>query len=162
MSLHNNIEKLFAACKKQGIMIATVESCTAGLISGALTDVAGSSAVLDRGFVTYSNAAKSEMLGIDAALIDEHGAVSEIVAKAMAEGALMHSNAALAVAVTGIAGPDGGSDDKPVGLVHFACAMEGTDTVTEYHVFSGDRKAVRQKTVGRAIEMMLSSLRGGL
>ena len=112
--------KVVEAATARGRAIATAESCTGGLVSGALTAVAGSSAVVERGFVTYSNAAKAELLGVPAELIDRHGAVSEPVARAMAEGALVHSAAAVSVAVTGIAGPGGGSPDKPVGLVHFA------------------------------------------
>src|SRR5580698_10606896 len=111
-------------------MLATAESCTGGLIAGALTEIAGSSDVVERGFVTYSNAAKTELLGVPAALIDTEGAVSEPVARRMAEGALAHSAADLAVSVTGIAGPGGGTDKKPVGLVWFGLARRGTATRT--------------------------------
>ena len=116
---------LLDTCRKRGLRIATAESCTGGLIAALLTEVAGSSDVFERGFVTYSNAAKTQMLGVQAALIESHGAVSEAVARAMAEGALAHSAADLAVAVTGVAGPGGGSLEKPVGLVHLAVAHRG-------------------------------------
>ena len=118
-------EALIRLCTKKGLKIATAESCTGGLISALLTEIPGSSAVVDRAFVTYSNEAKADMIGVPRALIATHGAVSPQVALAMAEGALVHSMADLAVAVTGIAGPGGGSPEKPVGLVHFARARKG-------------------------------------
>lgn len=121
-------EALIAAYAAAGKRIATAESCTGGLVAGLLTAVPGSSAVLERGFVTYSNAAKTEMLGVPAALIAAQGAVSEAVARAMAEGALAHSDADIAVAITGVAGPGGGSAEKPVGLVHFGSAGTGLAT----------------------------------
>ena len=111
---------VLSACRKRGELIATAKSCTGGLVAGTLTTIPGASDVFERGFVTYSNASKSEMLGVPVWLIERHGAVSEDVARAMAGGALTHSHANLAVAVTGIAGPDGGTAEKPVGLVHFA------------------------------------------
>ena len=135
-------------------MLATAESCTGGLITACLTEVAGSSDVVDRGFVTYSNAAKNEMLGVPLAMIDEHGAVSAPVARAMAEGALARSGASITVAVTGVAGPGGGSTDKPVGLVHFGCAGNDGETMHAKHVFPGDRAAVRLATVRAAMEMI--------
>lgn len=134
-----------------GKMLATAESCTGGMIAAACTDLAGSSAWFDRGFVTYSNEAKTEMLGVDAALITAHGAVSEPVARAMAEGALAHSKADVAVAVTGIAGPSGGSVDKPVGTVWFAWAMRGRATLAECGHFAGDREAVRSQACLHAL-----------
>ena len=112
-------------CKAKKLMVATAESCTGGLVAGALTEIAGSSAVVDRGFVTYTNEAKAEMLGVPAERWRRHGAVSRETAEAMAKGALAHSRADLAVAITGIAGPGGGSAEKPVGLVHFAAASRG-------------------------------------
>ncbi|MEK9671562.1 MAG: CinA family protein [Rhodospirillaceae bacterium] len=139
----------------EGLTLATAESCTGGLIAGALTEISGSSAVVDRGFVTYSNGAKAELLGVDPALIDAHGAVSEDTARAMVSGALKHAPVDCAVAVTGIAGPTGGSPDKPVGLVHMAALRRGQDIRHERHVFPGDRAAVRQATVDRALEMLL-------
>ncbi|KYB44854.1 damage-inducible protein CinA, partial [Brucella anthropi] len=117
------------ACRKHCIMIATAESCTGGLIAGALTDIAGSSDVVDRGFVTYSNEAKNEMIGVPMDLINQVGAVSKEVAIAMAEGALNNSRAGISIAVTGIAGPGGGSAEKPVGLVHIASARKGFATL---------------------------------
>ncbi len=141
-----------------GRMIVTAESCTGGLVAGALTAIAGSSAVVERGFITYSNAAKTELLGLETSLIETHGAVSEPVARAMAEGALFRSRAAIAVAVTGIAGPGGGSADKPVGLVHFGSA--GPAGVRhEAHRF-GDigREAVRLESVRVALKLLLEQM----
>ena len=145
------------ALRARGWMAATAESCTGGLIAAALTDIAGSSDVVDRGFVTYSNAAKTDMLGVDPALIAAHGAVSAPVAEAMASGALARSWATLAISVTGIAGPGGGSAEKPVGLVWFGIARRGTDARTESHVFPGDRGAVRAATVRHALALMLAA-----
>lgn len=144
--------------RSRSLMVATAESCTGGLIAGCLTEISGSSAVVDRGFVTYSNEAKAEMLGVPATLIDEVGAVSEAVARAMADGALARSRADLTVAVTGIAGPGGGSTEKPVGLVHFGCAMTGGETLHRREVFAGDRASVRAETVRVALEMLLARL----
>ncbi|MDA1089024.1 MAG: CinA family protein [Proteobacteria bacterium] len=152
----NAAKAVLAACRNAGLKLATAESCTGGLISGCLTAVAGSSDVVDRGFVTYTNEAKSDMLGVPSGLIDTHGAVSEAVARAMAEGALMHSAARISVAVTGIAGPGGGTAEKPVGLVHIACARDGAETLHECHVFDGGRDAVRAQTVSAALEVVLA------
>ena len=135
--------------------LATAESCTGGLIAAALTHVAGSSDVVDCGFVTYSNAAKTRLLGVDAGLIARHGAVSEAVAAAMAQGALAGSGAAIAISVTGVAGPGGGSADKPVGLVWFGCARRGAGVLTVREVFAGDRGHVRAATVARAFGLIL-------
>jgi nicotinamide-nucleotide amidase len=151
-------EALLAAFRARGKQIATAESCTGGLIAATLTAIAGSSDVVDRGFVTYSNAAKSDMVGVPAAMIETHGAVSEAVARAMADGALARSLADITIAVTGVAGPGGGSAAKPVGLVWFGCARAGHDTVTWHAVFPGDRAAVRRATVARAFEMLLAAL----
>ncbi len=147
-------ERLLAACRAAGLRVATAESCTGGLIAAALTAIPGSSDVVDRGFVTYSNAAKTEMLGVPTSVIDAEGAVSEPVARRMAEGALAHSAADLAVAVTGIAGPGGGSVGKPVGLVWFGCARRGGATRTVRHVFPGDRTAIRRATVAVALALL--------
>ena len=133
-----------------GRMLATAESCTGGLIAAACTDLAGSSQWFERGFVSYSNAAKTELLGVPAALIAQHGAVSEPVARAMAEGAVAHSAARVAVAVTGVAGPTGGSPDKPVGTVWFGWCIDGV-THSELRQFAGDRAAVRTQTVRHAL-----------
>jgi nicotinamide-nucleotide amidase len=145
---------LLELCRQRGLKLATAESCTGGLIIGRLTDIAGSSDVVDRGFVTYSNAAKTEMIGVPATLIARFGAVSEAVARAMAEGALAHSNADIAIAVTGIAGPGGATPGKPVGLVHFACARRGGETRHMRQIFSGDRAAIRQGTVEAALDLL--------
>ncbi|MFT4241324.1 MAG: CinA family protein [Acidovorax sp.] len=134
-------------------MLATAESCTGGMIAAACTDMAGSSQWFERGFVTYSNAAKAQMLGVPAALIDEHGAVSEPVARAMAEGAIAHSEAQASVAVTGVAGPSGGSAAKPVGTVWFGWCVGGV-THSEVQHFSGDRAAVRAATVRHALRRL--------
>jgi len=148
---------LLDACRAKGDLIATAESCTGGLVSTTLTAVPGSSDVFDRGFVTYSNTAKSEMLDVPYWLIEKHGAVSEDVARAMAGGALTHSNASLAVAVTGIAGPDGGTPEKPVGLVHFAAGRPDGPMHHERAVF-GDlgRAEVRRRAVERALSLLRS------
>jgi nicotinamide-nucleotide amidase len=150
---------LLERLKAAELMVATAESCTGGMIAAALTDVAGSSAVVDRGFVTYSNEAKTDMLAVPADLIATHGAVSEPVARAMAEGALARSNADIAVSVTGIAGPDGGSEDKPVGTVHFGCARKGSMTVHSHQLFSGlSRADVRKASVMQAFKLIEETL----
>jgi nicotinamide-nucleotide amidase len=149
--LYSAAEATLAALRARGWMVVTAESCTGGLIAGALTEVAGSSDVVDRGFVTYSNAAKTEMLGVPAEMIAKFGAVSEEVARAMAEGALARSRAQIAISVTGIAGPGGGSADKPVGLVWFGLASAKGLTRTISHIFPGDRSAVRAAAVGAAL-----------
>lgn len=149
------VQQLAMALMQRGWMLATAESCTGGLIAAACTDVAGSSRWFERGFVSYSNAAKSELLGVPAELIAEHGAVSEPVARAMAEGALAHSAAQVSVAVTGIAGPDGGSPGKPVGTVWFGWCVDG-QTHSECRRFQGDRAAVRAQTVRHALNRLLA------
>ena len=151
--------ELLAACREKGRMIATAESCTGGLIAATLTAVAGSSDVVDRGFVTYSNEAKSELLGLPMALIEEHGAVSEAVARAMAEAALSRSRATLAVSCTGIAGPDGGSAEKPVGRVHLAAAAEGRAVIHRRCDFGGvGRDEVRTRSVAVAFALLRRQL----
>jgi nicotinamide-nucleotide amidase len=149
--------QLLSLARAKGFKIATAESCTGGLIAALLTETAGSSDVFERGFVTYSNQAKEEMLGVPGAMIRQHGAVSENVARAMAEGAIRQSAAQLAVAVTGIAGPGGGTDEKPVGLVHIAAARAGEATRHRECRF-GDvgRSQVRLATVKVALEMLAS------
>jgi nicotinamide-nucleotide amidase len=149
---------LLAAARARGLMIATAESCTGGMIAAALTEIAGSSDVVDRGFVTYSNQAKSDLLGIDPALIAAHGAVSEQVAAGMAAGALSRSRAGLTIAVTGVAGPGGGSADKPVGLVWFGRAATGQPVHTESRIFPGDRAAIRAATVLHALALLRAAL----
>jgi nicotinamide-nucleotide amidase len=147
--------EFLAAARAGGLKIATAESCTGGLICGLLTEIAGSSDVFERGFVTYSNQAKEEMLGVPAALLRQHGAVSEAVARAMAEGAIRNSTAQLSIAVTGIAGPGGGTEEKPVGLVHIAAARAGTATATRICRF-GDigRDQVRRKSIEAALALV--------
>jgi nicotinamide-nucleotide amidase len=154
-SLSADARALLARCKAQRLTIATAESCTGGLIAAALTAIPGSSAVVDRGFVTYSNEAKTEMLGVPTDLIARRGAVSAEVARAMAEGALKHSKADLTVAVTGIAGPDGGTAEKPVGLVHIAAARRGGARLHEEMLY-GDigRDNVRFETVASALALL--------
>lgn len=146
---------LIADCEERRLKIATAESCTGGLVAALLTEIAGSSKVVERGFVTYSNRAKEEMLGVPGDLIADHGAVSEPVARAMAEGALRESNANIAVAITGVAGPGGGTALKPVGLVHIAAARENRSILHEACRF-GDigRSEVRLKSVEAALALM--------
>lgn len=151
------VEQLAARLLQRRWMLATAESCSGGLIAGACTDLSGSSTWFERGFVTYSNAAKTELLGVPAALIAQHGAVSEPVARAMAEGALRHSAAQVAVAVTGVAGPSGGTPDKPVGLVWFGFALPGRVLSEKMH-FPGDRAAVRAATVRHALSRLVELL----
>ncbi|MBA4261321.1 MAG: damage-inducible protein CinA [Comamonadaceae bacterium] len=154
---HDLVEQLAATLRARGQMMATAESCTGGLIAGACTEISGSSDWFERGFVTYSNAAKSELLGVPAALIAEHGAVSEPVVRAMAAGAVANAHAHWSVAVTGVAGPTGGSAEKPVGTVWFGWATpEGV--CTEHRRFDGDRSAVRQATVTHALAGLLARL----
>lgn len=145
---------LLDLCRGLGFRLATAESCTGGLVAATLTEVAGSSDVVDRGFVVYANRAKVEMLGVREESLARFGAVSEIVAREMAEGALERSGCDLAVAITGIAGPGGGTPEKPVGLVHFAAARRGLPTRHERHVLPGDRHAVRIASVGVALRML--------
>ena len=151
--------ELIAKCREGKIKIATAESCTSGLIAGCLTSVSGSSDVFERGFNTYSNEAKNEMLGVPMEEIVAHGAVSEPVAKAMCEGALNNAPVQLTVAVAGVAGPGGGTPDKPVGTVQIASACEGKTTLNERFLFQGDRDAVRLATVEAAIKMMLHHIK---
>ncbi len=151
------VEQLAKLLQHKGYKLACAESCTGGLIASACTDLAGSSNWLERGFVTYSNEAKTEMLGVEAALIRRHGAVSEQVARAMVRGALAHSHAQVAVAVTGVAGPSGGSAAKPVGTVWFGFAAPGW-LLSETMLFLGDRAAVRQATVHHALAGLIKLL----
>ena len=149
-------EQVLLTCRKKKLKVVTAESCTGGLIAAALTAIAGSSDVVDRGFVTYSNEAKREMIGVPWDAILGHGAVSEPVARAMAAGALGRSNADIAVSVTGVAGPGGGTDEKPVGLVHFGAVRAGFEPIAERHVFPGDRDQIRRLTVLTALAMVSS------
>lgn len=148
-------ESVIITCQMKGLTIATAESCTGGLLSAALTSVPGSSEVFERGFVTYSNQAKMDMLGVAELAIQGHGAVSKRVAETMAVGALVYSGCSLSAGITGIAGPGGGSDDKPVGLVHIAVARAGfEDHIHEKHTFEGDRDEVRYQTLKRALWLL--------
>jgi len=149
--------RLARVLQDKGWMLATAESCTGGMIAATCTDLAGSSNWFERGFVVYSNEAKTELLGVDAALIETHGAVSEVVARAMAFGAVRHSRAQVSVAVTGIAGPSGGSKDKPVGTVWFGYMVDGLLS-SETQRFDGDRAAVREATVQWALRGLLQRL----
>ena len=151
--------ELLAACRDRGDTVATAESCTGGLVAAALTAIPGSSDVFERGFVTYSNSAKSEMLGVPYWLIERHGAVSEDVARAMAGGALTHSRASLGVSVTGIAGPDGGTPEKPVGLAYFAAGRR-EEPIRSERVLFGDlgRAEIRRRSVERALLLLFSLL----
>jgi len=157
LPLHALVGLVADLLQKKRWMMATAESCTGGLIAGACTDLAGSSAWFERGFVSYSNEAKTELLGVDAALIAAHGAVSEPVARAMALGALRHARAQAAVAVTGVAGPSGGSPDKPVGTVWFGWCVQGQVTA-QVQRFGGDRAAVRAATVRHALQGLAQRL----
>lgn len=150
---------LLQSCRNAGVTIATAESCTGGLIASCLTEISGSSDVVDRGFITYSNEAKNVMLDVPMSLIERYGAVSEPVARTMAEGALAHSLAVMSVAVTGIAGPGGGTEEKPVGLVHLACAKRGGETRHRAkHYGDLGRSAIREATVRTAMEMLMEHL----
>jgi len=144
-------------CRGAKLMLATAESCTGGMIAAALTDIAGSSDVVERGYVTYSNRAKTELLGVPAALISRHGAVSPEVAAAMVEGVLARAPVDLAVSVTGIAGPGGGSPQKPVGLVYLGVARRSAASRGERHVFAGDRAAIRREAVLAGLRMLLEA-----
>ena len=147
------------ACKARGILVATAESCTGGLIIALMTDLPGSSSMVDRGFVTYSNEAKMDMLGVSEQTLERHGAVSRETALEMVAGALERSRAGIALSVTGIAGPDGGSDEKPVGLVWFGIAVEGQAPFAEHRIFENrGRDYVRPETVKTALELGLAAL----
>jgi len=149
--------RLVALCRARGVTVATAESCTGGMIAAAITSIPGSSAVLDRGFVTYSNAAKTEMLGVPAALIAAVGAVSEAVAGQMAGGAKQRARVDIAVSVTGVAGPDGGSVEKPVGTVWFGLARRDGDVITRHELFAGDRAAIRAAATEYALTLLLGA-----
>jgi nicotinamide-nucleotide amidase len=157
-AIARDVQALAQALKQRAWMLATAESCTGGMIAAACTDLAGSSDWFERGFVTYSNEAKTELLGVDAGLTAQHGAVSEPVALAMAEGAVLHSRAHLAVAVTGIAGPGGGSAAKPVGTVWMAVALRGKPATATLLQLKGDRAGIRSQTVAAALRALIDTL----
>ncbi len=150
-------KKLVEALIKANMHISFCESCTGGMLSAALTEIPGSSAVFDMGFVTYANEAKNKLIGVNKALLDTYGAVSEEVAKAMAEGVVRVSGADIGVSITGIAGPDGGSEEKPVGLVYIGMCFEGKVVVTKNN-FSGSRQQIREKAMNIALSMALDEL----
>lgn len=157
--LRKKADHLIKAYTAAGLRVVTAESCTGGLIAAYLTEIPGSSVVLERGYVTYSNEAKNEAIGVEAALINQYGAVSEQVARAMALGALRHSLADIAVSVTGIAGPDGGTPTKPVGLVYFAVARKEIEPVTRCCIFEkSDRSEIRLRAVNEAFELLKLAL----
>ncbi|HEU5047447.1 MAG TPA: CinA family protein [Rickettsiales bacterium] len=156
-SLITQAQALLTQCRKNGFLLVTAESCTGGLIAALLTEIPGSSSVFERGFVTYSNAAKIAQLGVPEALLAEHGAVSAQVAQAMAQGALANSHASLSVSVTGIAGPDGGTADKPVGLVYIAVGMQKGGMFVKEFRFEGDRRQVRLATVAEALALLMDA-----
>ncbi|MER9139906.1 CinA family protein [Mesorhizobium sp. M0830] len=159
MSSSELANALLQACLKRGIMLATAESCTGGMIIAALTDIAGSSAVVERGFITYSNEAKMDMLGVSAATLETYGAVSRETAIEMAKGALARSRAGLALAVTGIAGPGGGSTEKPVGLVWFCVGLGGQAVTVQRKIFADKgRDFIRRETVRHSLELGLRAL----
>ena len=149
-------QRLIQSATNAGVTLATVESCTGGLVAGAIVSIAGSSTAFERGFITYTNEAKIEVLGVPKATLAAHGAVSRETAIAMAEGALGICPADVAVGVTGVAGPSGGTPDKPVGTVAIAVATRGEEPVCEIPRFSGDRTAVRLASVNQALDMMLA------
>ncbi len=153
--LINKAKALLTLCEKKEFMLATAESCTGGLIAALLTEIPGSSSVVERGFVTYSNEAKETALGVSVALLDSYGAVSQEVAKAMATGTLEKSNADVSIAVTGIAGPSGGSIEKPVGLVYIAVALINQKAIIHEHHFKGSRNAIRLAAVEKALDMVM-------
>lgn len=157
-SLLDKAASLLDACRARGVLLATAESCTGGLIVAALTAIAGASDVVDRGFITYSNESKTDLVGVPPELIARHGAVSEEVTRAMAEGALARSRATIAVSVTGLAGPGGGSAEKPVGLVWFGLARRGDDVASQHRLFPGDRAAIRAAIVAHAFTLIHARL----
>ena len=156
---NETVLRFIEACKSKGIMAATAESCTGGMIAAAITDIAGTSAIFDRAFITYSNEAKMEMIGVQEETLAAHGAVSKETALEMASGALARSNAAIALSVTGIAGPDGGSTEKPVGLVWFGVAVKNREPVAEKRLFENQgRDFIRTETVKTALQLGLEAL----
>ena len=154
MKLDSLAEEVLEVCRTAGLTIATAESCTGGLIGGALTAISGSSDVVDRGFITYSNEAKEELLGVSHDALETYGAVSEVVVEQMAEGGMKKAGTGLCVAVSGVAGPGGGSEEKPVGTVYLACAKKNSTTIVEKQLFDGNREQVRQLTTKRALELL--------
>ena len=160
MTIFELATAIIKLASEKNVMLVLAESCTGGMIAAALTDITGSSAVLDRGFVTYSNQAKQDLLGVSDDTLASHGAVSVETAIAMTSGALLKTPAAqLAASVTGIAGPGGGSQDKPVGLVHFSCQWRGKPAVHDHHIFTGDRDSIRKKSLRNLLTMIYNELK---
>lgn len=156
--MHSLAEELSLLLTQKNMRLVTAESCTGGMIAAAMTDRSGSSAVFERGYVTYSNEAKIEELGVKSETIETHGAVSEQTAAEMAEGALKHSHADIALSVTGIAGPNGGTPEKPVGLVYIGIALQNKTPHVVKNNFDGDRTTIRQATVEKSLEMLIDTL----
>jgi PncC family amidohydrolase len=156
--MHSLVEELSLLLTQKNMRLATAESCTGGMIAAAMTDRAGSSAVFERGYVTYSNEAKIEELGVKSETIETYGAVSEQTAAEMAKGALKNSHADIALSVTGIAGPNGGTEEKPVGLVYIGIALQNKEPHIVKNNFDGDRTTIRQATVEKALEMLIDTL----
>lgn len=154
LTLLQKAEKFLSTCRERQLKIVTAESCTGGLLAGLLTEIPGSSDVVERGFITYSNTAKTELLDIPSTLLATYGAVSKETACAMASGALNRSHANISISITGIAGPGGGTKDKPVGLVHFAVARRQHPPLHQQHCFSGDRSSIRLQAVEAALELL--------
>lgn len=156
--MHSLVEELSLLLIEQNLRLVTAESCTGGLIAAAMTDRSGSSAVYERGYITYSNESKIEELGVKSETIECHGAVSEQTAAEMAQGALKNSHADIALSVTGIAGPNGGTDEKPVGLVYIGIAQTNKDPAVMKNIFDGDRTSIRQATVEKALELLIETI----
>ena len=156
--MHSLVEELSLLITQKNMRLATAESCTGGMIAAAMTDRSGSSAVFERGYVTYSNEAKIEELGVKSETIETYGAVSEQTAAEMARGALKHSHADIALSVTGIAGPNGGTEEKPVGLVYIGIALQNKEAHIVKNNFDGDRTTIRQATVEKALELLIDTL----
>lgn len=156
--MHSLVEELSLLLAQQNLRLVTAESCTGGLVAAAMTDRSGSSSVFERGYITYSNEAKIEELGVTPETIQTHGAVSEQTAREMAEGALKHSRADIALSVTGIAGPNGGTAEKPVGLVYIGIARNNDKTQIVKNLFDGDRMSIRQATVEKALELLIEKI----
>ena len=154
----NIVHDLFSALQSCGAMIAVAESCTGGQLAARITAQSGASAIFERGYVTYTNQAKQDCLGVPSAMLDKHGAVSLEVAEAMAQGAAQNSNAQIAVSTTGIAGPDGGTTEKPVGLVCFGFAIKNGDSGAVKHLFTGERSAIQKQAVDFAIKLASQTL----
>lgn len=156
--MHSLVEELSLLLAQKNIRLVTAESCTGGLIAAAITDRSGSSSVFERGFITYSNESKIEELGVNSKTIETHGAVSEQTAAEMAKGALKNSHADIALSVTGIAGPNGGTKEKPVGLVYIGIAMQNKEPHVVKNNFDGDRTSIRQATVEKALELLIDTV----